>query len=83
MLCPFESDEIVVTGLARLWAAGHNLKLVLAGPERTHARDRARPVDNILMYQPFTIAYVLVAKRVEAPKRADPKLLDAEVSRHH
>jgi hypothetical protein len=55
VLCPFECNEIVVRGLAGLWAAGHDLKLVLAGPKRTHAGDRARPVDNILTYRQITI----------------------------
>jgi hypothetical protein len=32
VLCPFECNEIVVRGLAGLWAAGHDLKLVVAGP---------------------------------------------------
>jgi hypothetical protein len=44
----FESSEIVVTGLAGLWAAGQDLKLVLAGPKSTHARDAARSVDDFL-----------------------------------
>ncbi|KAF4251664.1 hypothetical protein CNMCM8980_005533 [Aspergillus fumigatiaffinis] len=46
----FLDDEIVVTGVAGLWAAAQRQRLVLAGPKSTATRvhDAARPVDSFL-----------------------------------
>jgi hypothetical protein len=46
----FLDDEIVVTGVAGLWAAAQRQRLVLAGPKSTATRvhDAARPVDRFL-----------------------------------
>lgn len=46
----FQGDEVTITGLAGLWAASQDCKLVFAGPKSTmtKAHDAARPVDSFL-----------------------------------